>query len=141
MKHRLVAVQRLYLVAGVALTLIGNHGCGSSDRATVTGKLVRSDGSPLVGARVIATSAETGKSAYGTTNEDGEFTLGVVQEGDGVPPGDYKVIIIEDLGDPDNRSRPTIAAKYRNPETSGLALSVEVGQSAELNPTLDPPQS
>jgi hypothetical protein len=122
----------------MALTLIGNQGCGSSDRASVTGKLLRSDGSPLVGARIIATSAETGKSAYGTTDKDGEFTLGVVQEGDGVPPGDYKVMIMEDLGDPDNRSRPTIAAKYRNPEMSGLSLSVEAGQNVELNQTLEP---
>ncbi|HEY3394412.1 MAG TPA: hypothetical protein VGK58_16985, partial [Lacipirellulaceae bacterium] len=41
-------------------------GCGGSEHTAVSGTLLRRGGAPLVGARVVATSRETGKSAYGT---------------------------------------------------------------------------
>jgi hypothetical protein len=123
-------------LAAFVLTVVA--GCGG-DRATVTGKLLRKDGAPLVGARVIATSAESGKSAYGTTDQHGEFELGVSEQGDGVPPGSYEIMIVEDRGDPDNRRPATIAAKYRESSRSGLELNVTAGDIVELNATLDPP--
>jgi len=126
----------LRLAAGAALA--ATYGCGSSDRGTVTGKLSRSDGTPLVGARVVATSPD-GQTAYGTTNDRGEFSLGAGKDTKGVLPGDYQLIVIEDLGDPDNRRRPTISAKYRKAETSALRVGVSAGEKVELNLTLDPP--
>jgi len=125
----------LLLIVAVAGSCVG---CGKAGSATVTGTVVRKDGSALVGARVIAISPETGKSAYGSTDGQGRFELGVVEEGDGIPPGNYNVTVDENLGDPDNRSKPTIAAKYRDPKASGIRLSVSAGQNAELNVTLDP---
>jgi hypothetical protein len=121
-----------------ALVVGLSAGCGGSDRATVTGKLMRQDGSALAGARVIATSSESGKSAYGATDEQGRFELGVAEQGDGIPPGDYQVVIVEDRGDPDNRRMASIAAKYQGAATSGLRLIVAAGEKAELNATLDP---
>jgi hypothetical protein len=112
-------------------------GCGGSSTGTVHGTVLHSDGSPLVGARVIARSA-AGETAYGTTDANGRFELGAAS-GDGVPPGDYDVIVLEDRGDPDSRQSLTVAAKYRDPEKSGLAVSVQPGESQPLNLTLDPP--
>ncbi|HJQ80759.1 MAG TPA: carboxypeptidase-like regulatory domain-containing protein [Lacipirellulaceae bacterium] len=114
-------------------------GCGRSEHAAVSGTLLRRGGTPLVGARIVATSRETGKSAYGTTDDAGQFELGVGENGDGIPPGDYDVIIVEDRGDPDNRRPPAIAAKYGDARSSGLQFSAEAGELKQLNITLDPP--
>ena len=122
-----------------AQSLIAIAGCGSSDRANVTGTLLRKDGTPLVGARVIARSPETGESAYGITDSEGRFELGAAAESGGIPPGGYEVLIVEDRGDPDHRKPLSIAAKYRDPSASGLKVNVTAGEQAELNLTLDPP--
>jgi hypothetical protein len=92
---------------------------------------------PLVGARVVARSGESGKSVYGTTDSEGRFTLRSDGADDGIPPGSYDISVLEDRGDPDSRSRPTIAAKYRDPTTSGLKVEVGVGESKEAIFTLD----
>jgi hypothetical protein len=114
-------------------------GCGASDRGGVIGTVLQKGGTPLAAARVVARSAETGLSAYGTTDADGKFVLKGDEQSDGIPAGNYDVVILEDRGDPDARRPPTIAAKYRDPATSGLRLSVEAGESNELSLTLDPP--
>ena len=130
--HLLLAFRvAVFLVVGVFV------GCGGSDRATVSGTLLHQDGTPLVGARVIARSDATGKSAYGQTNGKGYFELGGAKEGDGIPPGDYYVTIVEDFGDENNPRPASISNKYRNPNTSGLGLSVKAGEEAVLDAKLD----
>jgi hypothetical protein len=132
-----------YLTIQICLVLIFLlgliAGCGGADRASVSGTLQRSDGTPLVGARVIARSSETGKYAYGQTNGDGHFELGVEEEGDGISPGEYYVTIVEDLGDTSNPLPRTISRKYRDPATSGLSLSVNSGEESVLDAKLDGP--
>jgi hypothetical protein len=126
-------------VAIAVLVVATVAGCGGSEHGAVTGTLQRRGGAPLVGARVVATSKETGKSVYGATDEAGHFELSMDENGDGIPPGNYDVIIVENRGDPDNRRPPTIAAKYGDARTSGLQLGVEAGETEQLNITLDPP--
>jgi hypothetical protein len=126
---------RLGVWAAASALLIG---CGGSDRGAVSGTVQLKNGQPLVGARVIASPQAAGKSAYGTTDQQGQFELGVAEAGDGIPAGDYTVVVIEDRGFDSDRP-PSIARKYARPETSGLKLTVEAGQSAELDLTLDPP--
>src|SRR5262245_38782158 len=89
--------------------LTSTIGCSKSDVAKVTGTVSRNDGKPVVGARVIVRSKNTGKSASGQTDADGRYELGVANAGDGIPPGDYHAVVIEDLGDENNRHPPTIA--------------------------------
>lgn len=112
-------------------------GCGSNNHGQVTGKIIRQDGSPLVHARIIARSDATGKSAYDTTDADGTYHLSTVQPGDGIPAGDYNIVIIEDTGDFENRKPATITAKYADPAKSGLKLRVGAGEDKELNITVD----
>jgi hypothetical protein len=118
--------------------LLAMVGCGGADTGRVSGTVLKQDGSPLVAARVIARSADSGKSAYGTTDSEGRFELGE-ENGEGIPAGDYDVVVLEDRGDPDSRRPPTIAAKYREPAKSGLRIRVAPGESQQLNLTLDPP--
>jgi hypothetical protein len=114
-------------------------GCGSSDRAHVTGRVLKQDGSPLASAKLIATSAETGQSATASTDTEGRFVFGTSEPGDGIPFGNYNVVVVEDLGDMDNRRAPTIAARYRDSSKSGISFSVSAGEAKELDLKLDPP--
>ena len=114
-------------------------GCGGDGRAAVSGRVVRADGSPLAGARVIARSDATGKSANDATDADGQYELGGETPGDGVPPGDYAVIVIEDRGQTDGMRPATIAGKYADPAQSGLAFSVAPGEIKTFDITVDAP--
>ncbi|WP_425397316.1 carboxypeptidase-like regulatory domain-containing protein [Aeoliella sp.] len=106
--------------------LLGILTCvGCSDRAYVQGRVTRTDGSPVVKARVIARSADTGTSAHGLTDESGDYALGVMEKGDGLPPGEYTVVIVEDLGEFESPKPATVHPNYRHPTTSGLSLTLE----------------
>jgi len=120
---------------GVLLVVLG---CGS-DRAEVSGRVTRADGSPLVGARVIARSDATGKSANGVTNGDGRYVLSTVEPGDGVPAGDYKASVIEFRGTGDNMRPASIPTKYGNPDESGLTFAVAGGEEKVFDVVVDSP--
>jgi hypothetical protein len=106
--------------------------------AKVAGTVLRQDGTPLVGARVIARSEETGKSANGQTDADGHFELGKEIAGEGIAPGNYYVIVLEERGDEINPRPATIAAKYSKPATSGLKFGVQAGEKKTFDMKLDP---
>ena len=125
--------------AGAAFgVLLFALGCGGGDRAEVSGKVTRADGSPLVGARVIARSDATGKSASGITDDDGSYVLSTVEPGDGVPVGDYKASIIEFRGTGDNMRPGSISLKYGNPDESGLAFAISGGEEKVFDVVVDP---
>jgi hypothetical protein len=127
------------LLLWAAFVLVPAAGCGGSDRAHVSGTLVHKDGTPLVRARVLARSRETGHSASGVTNEQGFFELGVEKKGDGIPPGEYYVVIYEDRGDADYPNPPSISSKYEKASGSGFTLKVKAGERNTFDATLDPP--
>ena len=139
MKARLVIINGCHAALWATLVVCMCAGCGKSGRATITGTVQRHDGTPLAGANVIARSNETGNSANSSTDQTGYFELGTAEQGDGVPPGTYAVVIVEDRGDADHRAKPTIATKYRNPAKSGISLDLKAGESKELNLKLDAP--
>lgn len=119
-------------------TLLFALGCGGGDRAEVSGKVTRANGSPLVGARVIARSDATGKSANGITDNDGRYVLSMVDPGDGVPAGDYKASIIEYRGRGDNMRPASISVKYGNPDESGLTFAISGGEEKVFDVVVDP---
>jgi len=125
----------LLVVGAVLLTVAG---CGA-DKASVGGTVTRRDGSPVVNARVVARDWETRKAAGAITDEQGHFELGTIDRGDGIPPGNYTVMVVEDRGS-DEAPRPrTIAAKYEIPKKSGLSLDIKAGESRQFDLVLDPP--
>jgi hypothetical protein len=117
------------------LTILG---CGKAGIARVTGTVLHRDGTPVVGARIIARCEENGKTANGQTGIDGHYELGTASVGDGIAAGDYYVIVVEDLGDEHNSRPPTIAAKYSKSATSGLKFSVGAGEKSVFDIKLDP---
>jgi Carboxypeptidase regulatory-like domain len=127
------------ILSWITLVLIPIAGCGGSDRAHVSGTVIHKDGSPLIGARIVARSRETGHTGSGVTNDQGFYTLGVEKKGDGMPPGNYYVIIREDRGDYDYPNPPTIASKYSSASDSGFSFEVAAGEAKTFDLTADPP--
>jgi hypothetical protein len=112
-------------------------GCSGANQATVQGTVVTSANKPLVGARVIARLKDTGVSVTGGTDASGRFVLATSESQPNLPAGEYEVIVVEDLGPMDAQRQPSIAMKYRDAATSGLAFTAAPGEAKEVNWTLD----
>jgi hypothetical protein len=66
------------------------------------------DGKPLSieNGSVMFVPVEPGRPATGQTDEHGKFVLSYKETGDGLPPGDYKVVIVGDVWKPKPRKGP-----------------------------------
>jgi len=92
--------------------------------------VVDADGQPvsdLAGAAVIFTSDLL--SSSGEIDGDGRFSLTMQREGDGVVPGNYKVVIVPEVVAADDpkfklRKQP-LPGKYTKPSTTDLVATVE----------------
>jgi hypothetical protein len=126
----------LALIALAAATV----GCDRSGHATVTGNVKRADGSPIVGARVIARDEQTGTSRTGETDSQGAYELGESSSADGVPPGNYSVVVLPErlsLSAERGSKRVEIPEKYQKHSTSGLTFSVQTGEEKQFDITLE----
>lgn len=83
-----------YLMAGVAaLSLFVGVGCGGG-KVKVNG-VVTLDGKPIEGAMVtFHPKGGQGKSAFGTTDKDGNFQLTTKDNNDGAFAGEYNVTVV-----------------------------------------------
>jgi hypothetical protein len=134
----LVSQTHHFPVVLLATALLGLPGCGHGEQSRFIGKLVRRDGTPLVGARVVVRSNETQKPAYGTTDASGQVSFNLPNEEHANGACDYEVMIVEDNSGGENSKR-TIAAKYQDPKKSGLKVTAQPGEHVKLDVTLDPP--
>jgi len=94
----------------------------------LTGRVTLSNGAALVGARLIfhpndANSNDT-KYSSATTDKDGYYSAGSVTDGDGIPPGEYVVSVIENVGNQDHPMPSKINVKYSQMKKSGLQVTV-----------------
>ena len=103
------------------------------------------NGSPCAGAQIqfAPASAESGRTAIGRADSNGNFTMRTLQPDDGVYPGEYNVSItrFEFVGSKpeavieDNPTKEAVGQaqenklpkKYANPQSSGLTISVPPG--------------
>lgn len=112
------------LLIGMVLYLVG-----CSENIHFRGNVTYSDdGSPLTtGTVCFATDTFL---ARGYLKSDGSYMLGSLNERDGIPPGTYRVYIIdaETSIDVDKDGTPVmkqlVGKKYTNPMTSGLTTEV-----------------
>lgn len=134
-------------------------GCGSKQRlqvAPVRGQVLY-DGHGVAGATVIfhpqGNVPEEAKKMrpYAFADAEGRFELKTYVDGDGVPPGDYRVsIAFAGAGAPSGRddgasggpagaTRPaapiplSVRTKFSNVDTAGISLTIHEGQN-ELDP-------
>lgn len=122
--------------------LVFVSGCGGGDNLLpVSGKVV-CDGTPLTEGSVRfvpdGTKGNTSKlEPAGTIGGGGSYSL-LTDGKSGAPAGWYKVSVasgvIPDSSKP-NVSGAKFAAKYSNPETSGLSVEVKPGGSYDLKVT------
>ena len=79
------------------LTAILAIGCQSgAETLSVTGTVKNKDGSAIAieqGGKVLFMPVEAGKGATGSIEPDGTFTMMTEKPGDGVTPGNYKVVL------------------------------------------------
>jgi hypothetical protein len=124
----------IYLVA-LTMPVVLLSGCGSG-MATVEGNVVWQDGTPakeLQGSYVVFENPKLDVSARGPIQPDGTFRLTTDKPDDGVPPGDYKVLIFEvgrkALGGPDSsQMEPSrMHSRYMDLEATDLTAEVKPG--------------
>jgi hypothetical protein len=101
-------------------------GCG---QVKVTGTVTFSDGEPLSKGKIVF---ENDKNKFtAVLHNDGTFNLGMLKDGQGIPPGKYSVAVAEafdeEFYDPDKPPRVThfIAKKFRSSKTSGLEFDIQ----------------
>lgn len=127
-------LDRWFVILGTVALLAGCGGGGSQGPETVPVKgVIKYQGKP-VPKLSVAFMPEKGMLAYGTTDDDGKFSLQTNKPGDGAMPGTYKVTISfisetipEMPGFPGAEKKETspIPEKYARAETSGLTKTVE----------------
>jgi hypothetical protein len=113
----LVVVVALFLLAGAC-------GCARRDLYPVRGKVVFDRGGPidpLVGGLVVFEPLDPKRTvgARGEIQPDGIFRLGTFREGDGAPPGDYRVLVIPPT--PPSQAKETPAPVVIHPRFHNLA--------------------
>jgi hypothetical protein len=108
----------------IALVLVG---CGGSPaKVAVRGK-VTFRGQPLKDGTVMFVAQGAGVTAAGTIQPDGSYELHSGKPGEGITPGLYKVAITPGYYDPTTGTPPRFAARYVDPDTSGLQAEVKQG--------------
>ena len=113
---------RWLLVAATALAA----GCGGGDDAIqVTGVVSNADGSPLQfeSGMVLFQPDGAGQSASGGVEPDGSFTMMTKVQGDGVKPGQYKVIL--QLWKNYREMQLAVPKKYGDASTTPLDATVD----------------
>ncbi|QDU11144.1 hypothetical protein V202x_45600 [Gimesia aquarii] len=144
MKHQGSRLQILkcsfFIVPFLSVLLVGCGGNEKPETVLVSG-LVTLDGKPLSKGTVTFQSKSRGEGtlnrpAIGQIDENGRVQLSTFEEGDGVLPGNYTVVITAFENDPSveeyaagAQRKSLIPEKYSNPLTSGLEAVVTEGEN------------
>lgn len=133
-------VFRRFLVLAIVPAAISLTGCGESrvEVFPVSGKLTF-DGKPPAGAQITlhpVSAGVEGVAPSGAVKPDGSFQVSAYQAGDGAPAGDYVATVQwfrfdEKLG---GAGPNVIPAKYTDPKTSPIKVTVKAGAPTEIEP-------
>ena len=125
---------------------------GCSENVKVSGKVTFPDGSPLTVGKVTFETPTF--SVSGMLKSDGTYALGTLSEGDGIPPGQYKVFVAGAMQQTGGANAgvpragaggqampmflPAVAPKYTKADTSGITCEVKGSMTFDF--TVEPPQ-
>lgn len=118
----------------VVVACLLSASCGNHQK--LKGKVTFPDGQPLTTGTVVF--SKSGFVSRSFVLPDGSFNVGSVKDGDGIPPGKYKVYIIEALesvhpDDPTSDAmRPVIDAKFMSSETSPLEIEIPGNKTFDI---------
>lgn len=129
----------ILLIAALACTAMCGCGVSKPKPAPVSGQVLLGE-APVANAVVILHPVRADAKAIrpaGRTDEQGRFTLTTNKDGDGAPPGDYRVTITayqsEVRKGDDSVIVNHLPEKYARPETSTLSVTVSKGNN-EVGP-------
>jgi hypothetical protein len=125
------SVYRRFRPVLLAFCVATGWGCGNAPKLVpVSGVVVNGD-KPVARATIsfAADIPQGGQAlnAYGSTDDEGRFTLRTVSGGKGAPAGRYKVILTTD-----NPSRRLIPATITDLSTTTLVVDVPEGGTRDL---------
>lgn len=128
-----------FLLVGFACLALSPAGCTPGPKAfAVEGTLVFEDGKPakeLAGGTVSFESVADQSNAAGEIHRDGTFRLTSPLGSDGVPAGEYRVLVLPpEPRDADNPPPPIIPIRYYNYQDSGLRVTVEAKDNVVVIP-------
>jgi hypothetical protein len=112
----------------IATLAVSAAGCSMSGNYPVRGKVLDRQGQPIVGlegAQIVFQLLNGLTSSVGEIQPDGSFEVFTERPGDGVPPGEYEVMIARKYIDPERPAPQVIDSKYEKFETSELRATVE----------------
>jgi len=133
-------------VAVVIVAALGFSGCGEPsakiEKTVAARGVLTYRGSPLGHYQVMFHPEDGRRPAAGVTDEQGTFVLGTNRADDGAVAGKHRVTVVY-IGPPSPErdgmiefSPPPpkikIAAKYTNPDTSGIAIEIPPSGSKDL---------
>ena len=132
-----LVIARITLCLAVVL-LAAAPGCRRSGLVQVRGRVTYADGSPLPLGRVLIDAGGKSTGAWGRIKSDGRFTIGTLQENDGIAPGTYRVAIVDALIlKPDGSTKMIVAKQFSDFATSGLEFKVP--EQTTWTITVEPP--
>jgi hypothetical protein len=134
------AVTAAVVVACIAaLPLAG--GCKRSGLVKVKGRVAYADGTPVPLGRVVIDSGDSPTGSWGRIKSDGRFTIGTLQENDGMTPGTYRVAILDasTAGGPDGPGKEFVDERFTDYATSGLEFRVP--EQTDWQITVEPPKA
>ena len=113
-------------------------GCGNG-HLKGSGTVTYSTGEPIPQGMVFFSTPQFN---YTGMIKDGVFELGGLKEGDGLPPGRYRVHFIgtETSGEDTMTERPLFAEKYRSSATSGIECEVKSGEKNRFDFVVEKPK-
>ena len=127
MKHSTLFVLSLCLVFLV----------GCSSKVKVSGKVTFQDGEPVPVGKVVFEDDQ--HTYFGIIQPDGKYSAGVRRDGDGIPPGKYRVAVAgawaENVYDGEtlvSEARPLIAEKWTDSKTSGLEYDIQKSMTINI---------
>jgi hypothetical protein len=132
-------------IAAATLTVVGCGEPGGDIEQTVKARgLLTHRGNPLAHYQIMLHPADGHRPAAGVSDEHGKFALGTNGEGDGAVAGENRVSVVyvgppstnpeKGMNDvsPPPAPKVRIAAKYGQPDTSGLTLAIPATGSSDL---------
>ena len=132
-----LVIARITLCLAVVL-LAAAPGCRRSGLVQVRGRVTYADGSPLPLGRVLIDAGGKSTGAWGRIKSDGRFTIGTLQENDGIAPGTYRVAIVDALIlEPDGSTKMIVAKQFSDFSSSGLEFRVP--EQTTWNIKVEPP--
>lgn len=109
---------RITVFFWVCLCVLPLCGCGNGN-VKATGMVAFDDGSPLTTGIVVFKSSQ--HQYTGLVNQDGSFKLGGINVGDGLPAGQYKVVLQNAI---DAQEKPLVNEKFSSTEATPISFEI-----------------